>query len=219
MSKATSRSIHSTRRDIPGRAVLRTARFGACARHEPILGLTQSNAILPWRSLVETVQRLFARRPRTFLSGMHNSADQGALSPAGAMWERAGQSRSHLHRVQRATRRVGLPPAASPVLRRQRRMASNRPSLLARGRCRCIELKLAPAPVRLPRYSNGGAGTFDFAFIDADKSSYDATTNRGLTLLPRGSDRSTTSVGSAWATRIPRTPTPTAASALTQDPR
>jgi len=49
-----------------------------------------------------------------------------------------------------------------------------------------IDLRIAPARESLDRMIAAGEGPFDFAFIDADKTGYDAYYERALTLLRPG---------------------------------
>ncbi len=65
--------------------------------------------------------------------------------------------------------------------------AIGRPHWEAAGVAHKIELCIAPALQTLDaRLAAGGAGSYDFAFIDADKTGYDAYCERCLTLLRPG---------------------------------
>jgi len=64
---------------------------------------------------------------------------------------------------------VGAARAASSWLRRQRRMTSIGLATGQAGVPIASSSRLARPPVRLPVIRNGGAGTFDFAFIDAQE--------------------------------------------------
>jgi len=66
-----------------------------------------------------------------------------------------------------------------------------------------IDLRLAPAIDTLDRLiAEGQAGYFDFAFIDADKTNYDAYYERCLTLLRQGGLVAIDNV--LWAGRVAR---------------
>jgi caffeoyl-CoA O-methyltransferase len=56
----------------------------------------------------------------------------------------------------------------------------------AAGVDRKIDLRIGPARASLDAMIAGGEGPFDFAFIDADKTGYDAYYERALTLLRPG---------------------------------
>jgi caffeoyl-CoA O-methyltransferase len=64
-----------------------------------------------------------------------------------------------------------------------------------------IELRLAPAVETMDALlADGGAGTFDFAFIDADKAGYDAYYERALRLVRPGGVIAIDNV--LWAGRV-----------------
>jgi predicted O-methyltransferase YrrM len=183
------------RHEVPGAfARLRTARFGGMLR-------VMSRSLLP-----DAVERYLAveisretplqRRLREETShlpdaGMQIGADQGALL---AMLVRSMGARRAIE-IGAFTGYSAL--AVASALPADGKLVccdvSEEWTSIARrywqeaGVADRIELKLAPATETLTALiRGGGAGTFDFAFIDADKTNYDAYYESCLTLLRAG---------------------------------